>query len=152
MEVQRTDLENAAFSLFVVLVTRVILEYGLDFYVPLSFVDENMKRAQKRDAVLTEKFWWRVGGEVKEVGCNEIMNGGAGYEGLIPLIRKYVKERECGGDVERYLGVVEGRASGEMKTAARVIREIVTGHEEYKGDSRVTESMNYEIVKWYCNV
>ena len=25
----------------------------------LSKVDENMKRAQKRDAVRTQKFWWR---------------------------------------------------------------------------------------------
>ena len=27
--------------------------------MPISKVDENMKRAQKRDAVRTQKFWWR---------------------------------------------------------------------------------------------
>ena len=51
MEVQLTDFENAAFTTFVVLVSRVILAFGLNLYVPLSKVDENMRRAHKRDAV-----------------------------------------------------------------------------------------------------
>ena len=36
MEVQLTDFENAAFSVFTVLVTRVILAFDLSLYVPLS--------------------------------------------------------------------------------------------------------------------
>ncbi|KAI8926839.1 glutamate-cysteine ligase-domain-containing protein [Entophlyctis helioformis] len=59
MEIQLTDYENAAFSIFVVLLTRTILAYNLNFYIPLSLVDENMARAQKRDAVLEQKFWFR---------------------------------------------------------------------------------------------
>jgi glutamate--cysteine ligase catalytic subunit len=59
MEVQVTDFENAAFSVLVVLVTRVILAYDLMLYIPMSLVDENMARATKRNAVLTEKFWFR---------------------------------------------------------------------------------------------
>ncbi|CAM9434866.1 unnamed protein product, partial [Choristocarpus tenellus] len=60
-EVQPTDAENAAFVVFVVLVTRVILAFDLNLYIPLSKVDENMRRAHCRDAVLTQKarFWWR---------------------------------------------------------------------------------------------
>jgi Glutamate-cysteine ligase len=38
MEVQLTDLENAAFTVFVVLVTRVILAFDLNLYIPLSKV------------------------------------------------------------------------------------------------------------------
>ena len=59
MEVQVTDFENAAFSVLVVLVTRVILAYDLMLYIPMSLVDENMARATKRNAVLNEKFWFR---------------------------------------------------------------------------------------------
>lgn len=44
---------------FVVLLTRVILSYKLDFLIPLSKVDENMKVAQKRDAVLQGMFYFR---------------------------------------------------------------------------------------------
>ena len=58
-EAQISDFENAAFVCFVVLLTRVILTYGLNFLMPISRVDENMQRAQKRDALLTQKFWFR---------------------------------------------------------------------------------------------
>lgn len=59
MEIQLTDFENAAFAVFIVLLTRVILSFGLNFYIPISKVDENMKRAHKRGAVLNEKFYFR---------------------------------------------------------------------------------------------
>ena len=59
METQLTDFENAAFTVFVVLVTRVVLAFDLCMYIPLSKVDENMKRAQKRDAVNSQTFFFR---------------------------------------------------------------------------------------------
>jgi glutamate--cysteine ligase catalytic subunit len=58
-EAQITDFENAAYVCFIVLLTRVIVTYGLNFLIPISKVDENMKRAQKRDAILNQKFWFR---------------------------------------------------------------------------------------------
>jgi glutamate--cysteine ligase catalytic subunit len=59
MEVQLTDFENAAFTVFILLITRVMLAFDLGLYIPISRVDENMKRAHKRNAVLTEKFFFR---------------------------------------------------------------------------------------------
>ncbi|PBK73874.1 glutamate-cysteine ligase catalytic subunit [Armillaria solidipes] len=62
MEVQMTDFENAAFAVFVVLLSRAILSFNLNFYTPISkarFVDENMSRAQRRDAARSEKFFFR---------------------------------------------------------------------------------------------
>ncbi|KAK4122370.1 GCS-domain-containing protein [Parathielavia appendiculata] len=59
MEIQITDFENAAFSVFMVLVTRVILSFDLNFYIPIKKVDENMETAHARDAVLTRKFYFR---------------------------------------------------------------------------------------------
>lgn len=59
MEVQMTDFENAAFAVFVVLLTRAVLSQNLNFYMPISKVDENMQRAQHRDALRTEKFYFR---------------------------------------------------------------------------------------------
>ena len=38
MEVQLTDFENAAFSVFIVLLTRAILSFNLNFYMPISQV------------------------------------------------------------------------------------------------------------------
>jgi hypothetical protein len=59
LEVQLTDYENAAFSIFVVLLTRCIASQGHNFYLPISYVEENVKRAQIKDAVLNQKFWIR---------------------------------------------------------------------------------------------
>jgi glutamate--cysteine ligase catalytic subunit len=79
MEVQLTDFENAAHSVFIVLLTRAIMNLGLNFYLPISKVsldagtvltdrtnfggdyqvDENMHRAHRRDAVNKEKFFFR---------------------------------------------------------------------------------------------
>ncbi|PKU29984.1 hypothetical protein llap_19712 [Limosa lapponica baueri] len=68
MEVQLTDFENSAYVVFVVLLTRVILSYKLDFLIPLSKVDENMKVAQKRDAVRQGMFYFR-----KDICKGELM-------------------------------------------------------------------------------
>jgi glutamate--cysteine ligase catalytic subunit len=59
MEVQMTDFENAAFVVFIALITRVVLAFDLGFYIPLSKVDENMTRAHQKDAVNTQMFFFR---------------------------------------------------------------------------------------------
>lgn len=59
MEVQITDFENAAFALFIVLLSRAILSFDLNLYVPISKVDINMQTAQKRGAANNEKFYFR---------------------------------------------------------------------------------------------
>lgn len=38
MEVQLTDYENAAHAVFIVLLTRAIMNLGLNFYLPISKV------------------------------------------------------------------------------------------------------------------
>ena len=89
-----TDFENAAFAVFIVLLTRAVLSLNLNFYIPISKVDENMQRAQHRDALRTEKFYFRKdivlpnssrsssasnSGTASPVGsdcgCNDISNG-----------------------------------------------------------------------------
>ena len=59
MEIQITDFENAAFSIFIVLVTRAILSFDLNFYIPIPLTTTNMEIAHARDAVLTQKFHFR---------------------------------------------------------------------------------------------
>jgi glutamate--cysteine ligase catalytic subunit len=59
MELQLTDFENAAFTAFIVLLTRVILTFDLNLYIPLSRVDANMQRAHSRNAATKGKFFFR---------------------------------------------------------------------------------------------
>ncbi|MEE6476612.1 hypothetical protein FKM82_011143 [Ascaphus truei] len=174
MEVQLTDFENSAYVVFVVLLTRVILSYKLDFLIPLSKVDENMKVAQKRDAVQQGMFYFKkdickVGIAVVD-GCNTahngtetdpeeyalmsidtIINGKEGvFPGLIPIINSYLENMEVDVDTRctilNYLKLIKKRASGELMTVARWMREFVSNHPDYKQDSVITDKMNYDLL------
>lgn len=54
-----TDFENAAFSIFIVLVTRAILSFDLNFYIPIQRTTENMETGHARNGVLDKKFYFR---------------------------------------------------------------------------------------------
>ena len=59
MDIQLTDHENTAYSVFIVLLAKTISYFDLNFYIPISKVDENMQLCQKRDAVMSQQFWFR---------------------------------------------------------------------------------------------
>ncbi|XP_044751273.1 glutamate--cysteine ligase [Coccinella septempunctata] len=175
-EVQFTDFENAAIVCFVVLLTRVILSYQLDFLIPISKVDENMVNAQKRNACAEGMFWFRkdittqvsppeasevcqtskssqnISDSFAKMTVNEIINGKEGeFPGLIPLINNYLSGMDVDADthctIQQYLKFIQRRASGEILTTASWIRKFVTEHPEYKQDSKVSESINYDLLK-----
>lgn len=61
MEVQLTADENSAYSLIIHLITRILHENtNLNFYIPITKLRENFDRAHKRDALRTEKFYFRT--------------------------------------------------------------------------------------------
>jgi glutamate--cysteine ligase catalytic subunit len=160
MEVQLTDFENAAFTVFIVLLTRIIISYGLNFYMPLSKVDNNMAKAHKRDAVRTEKFAFRkniheqgADCECEEYTINEIINGkGESFIGLAPLMRRYLDgmmdlDVEDRMKLDKYISLVSKRASGELMTAATYLRKRVQEHPSYNKDSIVSEEIAYDLIK-----
>ncbi|XP_043496874.1 glutamate--cysteine ligase catalytic subunit [Polistes fuscatus] len=163
-EVQITDFENAAIVCFIVLLTRVILSYKLNLLIPISKVDQNMAKAQKRNAVKNEKFWFRkditsntakkenIEEEYDEFTINEIINGKNGvFPGLIPLVNSYLANMDVDADthctVQRYMKLIQRRASGELLTTAAWLRKEVTSHPEYKHDSVITQRINYDLMK-----
>ena len=60
MDLQLTDFENTAVTIMVGMIANIINTFDVDFIVPITLVDENMKRAHTRDAVSQVKFWWKV--------------------------------------------------------------------------------------------
>ncbi|KAI9023558.1 glutamate-cysteine ligase-domain-containing protein [Phycomyces nitens] len=165
MEVQLTDFENAAFSVFIVLLTRVILSYGLNLYIPISKIDINMQTAQKRGAVLNEKFYFRKNIFTSQsdtqsededayelMTINEIINGKEnGFSGFVPLIHHYLESTNI--DVQTrcklssYLSLISRRASGELMTGAAYLRQFVMNHPAYKHDSVVSPEITFDLVE-----
>lgn len=112
------DFENAALVVFVALMTRVILTYSVDFTIPISKIHENMTRAQRRDSVRQEKFYFRVGDQIELMSIDAIINGWKDFPGLVPLAQKYLFELEgINVDtrlvIERYLLLISKRANGK---------------------------------------
>lgn len=70
LEIQLTDFENAAFAIVIAFLSRYILSQGCNFYMPLSYVEENMRRAEIADAVRTQKFYFP-----KRAFCKHSSNG-----------------------------------------------------------------------------
>lgn len=60
LDLQFTEFENAAFTVFIVLFSRVISSFDLSFYLPISKNDENMQKSHHRNSVLKEKFYFRT--------------------------------------------------------------------------------------------
>lgn len=60
MDIQLTDFENTCLIVMMGLLTNVINHFDVDFILPISLCDENMRRAHQRDAILNQKFWFKT--------------------------------------------------------------------------------------------
>ncbi|ODV77533.1 glutamate--cysteine ligase [Suhomyces tanzawaensis NRRL Y-17324] len=59
MEIQLTDFENAAYSNFISLLSKAIIKFRPNLYIPISKIERNMKTAHNVDSVLEDKFWFK---------------------------------------------------------------------------------------------
>jgi len=118
--------------------------------VPISLVDENMKRAEHRDATSNQKFYFRSNPDentpkIRELTINEVINGGKGFFGLIPYVQRFLDDTATDIDtrmhIQKYLDLISMRASGELKTTAQWMRAFVLSHPEYESDSLVSDSI-----------
>ncbi|KAI8320377.1 GCS-domain-containing protein [Martensiomyces pterosporus] len=157
LEIQLTDFENAAFSVFTVLLARALLAFrDINLYIPVTKMDENMKRAHHRDAVLNEKFYFRRNvvsdgqEEVAEMSASEIFNGSPEFVGLVPIVQMYLDsvpvDAQVRSKIDEYIGFIRGRADGTIMTAAAWMRSFVRSHPEYKFDSVVSPEINHDLV------
>ncbi|RKP36777.1 glutamate-cysteine ligase-domain-containing protein [Dimargaris cristalligena] len=168
MEIQLSDFENAAFSIFIVLLARTILHFHLNFYIPVSHIDANMSEANNIDAAHRSQFYFRTnifGNQANEASqgipadppisrltVDEIMNGKENlFAGILPLIHAYLDQQEVDITtrlkINKYLGFIRKRASGALLTDAQWIREFVRSHPEYQHDSVVSHPINYDLMQ-----
>jgi len=162
MEVQITDFENAAFSSFIVLLSRTILASNLNLYIPMSKLEENMQNAQRREACTAERFWFRINISDDEgvatsgaepfalMTIGEIFLGTGSFQGLIPLCRRHLEtadyELATRELLEEYLAFIARRAEGKTMTTATWMRNFVLSHEAYQQDARVPPAAAYDLM------
>jgi len=52
-DLQLTDYENSAMVILLLMIVDIVNYYDLDFIVPISMVDANMEKCEKREALTT---------------------------------------------------------------------------------------------------
>lgn len=157
-ELQLTDFHNAAFATFIILLTKTILKFNLNFLIDTIRLDENMTRASRRNAYQNEKFYFRVNVEnsfgeeaqVEELSANEIINGNSKFKGLVPLVKEYLNQQELNTEardkLDKYLSLFEQRACGKLLTTAAYIRKFINEHPKYNHDSKISDEINYDLM------
>lgn len=161
MEISLTDFENAAYSVFSVLLSRSFIYFKPNNYIKMSLVEENMKRAHHRDAINNDKFFFRTNinessdAKIEELSLDEIFNGSKekNFKGLIQFVKDFVaveftdknSTKEELEKLDIYLKLISGRASGSIPTTATVFRKLIMQHPDYKHDSIVPESVAFDV-------
>lgn len=156
MEVQLDDTSNAAFAVYSILLIRAIIHFNVALYLPLSLVDANMVKAQKRDAVLQESFYFRTNysspQDPASISLLPLCEIFAQFNGLI---RNYLQEMAVEASVfaalDRYIFLVGDRSSGAKPTPARLTRDFITSHPHYKKDSVVSDEIIYDLTKHFSH-
>lgn len=159
MDIMPTPFENAAFSVFAILLVRALLKYNARLYTKMSDVDRNMGKAHMRNPC-NEQYLWRKDVFAQSLGTSneefvlltvaEIFNGGKGFIGLIPLVERFLAEDDHGSrntqKIREYVEFIRLRSLGDIPTAAQYWRKFVTSHSDYQHDSRITPTIARDIV------
>lgn len=158
-----TDFENAAFTSFIMLLSRVILAFKLNLYIPMTKLEENMELAGQREACSKGQFWFRSDilprqgkSEVtypqayKLMTVEDILAGKDSFPGLIPLCDAYLDFIRCDSETravfQKYMDFILKRAQGKIMTTATWMRRFVMEHPSYKNDSQVPAAAAYDLM------
>lgn len=59
-DLQLTPYENAALSTFVIIYSQLIVNYDVNFIIPILLVDKNFDNSHVMNSILDSKFYWRT--------------------------------------------------------------------------------------------
>eukprot|EP01017_Pseudomicrothorax_dubius_P032653 TRINITY_DN4293_c0_g1_i9.p1 TRINITY_DN4293_c0_g1~~TRINITY_DN4293_c0_g1_i9.p1 ORF type:complete len:350 (-),score=63.72 TRINITY_DN4293_c0_g1_i9:34-1083(-) len=154
--------ENVATAVLVQMFAQLVTyeKTKLNFYIPISLVDENISRAVKKDAITSQKFWWRKNiidtagyskDEYIELSLEEWLIGNKDFPGFYHLYSEFIDElissnpdkaefyRAFREECFRATEIILQRAQGKRMTTAALIRKFVTEHSAYEKNSVVNE-------------
>ena len=160
MEVQGTPEVNSILCHSVQVFSRMLvhLKDQVNFYMPISLVDENFTIANKANAAVDQKFYFRTNifesGEslIEELTFSEIFNGKGAYVGLLKVIDLFlaqcmeelahessINQVNSSKQVRATFQYLAEVATGRIPTMASHLRQTIRNHHWYKGDSLLSD-------------
>jgi glutamate--cysteine ligase catalytic subunit len=92
----------------------------------------------------------------EELSLLEILKGSDNFIGLYPLFEKYMELNDWTqmqrGKIRTYLAFLEKRASGEIPSGARMMRNFVQNHPDYNQDSIVNDKVGTDLLKYIISM
>lgn len=169
MEAQPSDMENAALVVALRVLQQTIQHFNLDLKIPISAVEQNMNRANNRNAATEQIFRFAVrsmgaAGEAAIAfdgwaSLDVILDGnshgvGQTWRGLLPLARDYLAHRNISSmhsdEQDKILGALDllsARASGRMETPAKWMRRFVAGRSrDSLRDEEISSRLYYDMI------
>ncbi|XP_053990816.1 glutamate--cysteine ligase catalytic subunit-like [Hylaeus volcanicus] len=166
-ESQLSDIENSSLVAFISILTQVITKKRLNFYIPMSMNDENMFRAQQRDAVTQQTFYFRTNifttnfkelsdpDSIQLLSLHEILCGSAtstvSFPGLVALCYEYIQETQSFHSsqaldfFQKTMHLYIQRVQGKLLTGAQFLRQFIISHPCYQQDSFVNDIICRDI-------
>lgn len=122
---------------------------------PSSSPTSSTPHTPENAAAAAEKGEENEGDELTLLTINEIINGSSikEFPGLIPLIQTYLSANTqtyptpAIAKIKEYLSLISKRASGQIPTTARSIRNYVHRQESYHRDSRVSGEVLWGLLR-----
>ena len=148
LEMQPSTFENTAFFIFVILLAKTISFYNLNFYIPISKVDENFEKARKVSSK-NEEYYFKDNLE----NNTTIKSFSEIFLILLTYIDNYL-ETLIDLDIEKikiYLNHIKQLPFNEKKCTAEKIRNFVLDHKDYNNDSCVGQSISDELIEKILN-
>lgn len=172
MDSPLTEIEKSLMTFVVTLFFRIVCDerLDLDFYIPISLVDENYRRSFQRDAITKQKFFFRkhfcplVPGyqrsqEVVELTMAEFMGGREDFAGMGALFQAYIslnekelleasksQKEDVIGTVWKVHAFLSARATGQLQSTPNFFREFVFNHKNYKRDSYLDDCITTDLL------
>ncbi|WUR04855.1 glutamate-cysteine ligase [Vairimorpha necatrix] len=165
MEIQATAFENAAFIYLVYLTIQAILEYDLNFYIPISLVDANffnanrfIRKSSDYQSKLQEddqKFFYRKNitdaneAEVCEGTVKDIFLGTEESQGILHFVYKIIDDKYSAHSefLKKYINFIEDKINNKYLSLSDYIRKFVITHPDYKNDSVLSDVILNELIE-----
>lgn len=169
MEAQPSDMENAALVVALRILQQTIQHFNLDLKIPISAVEQNMNRANNRNAATDQIFRFTVrsmssAGEpaiaFDGLASLDVIFNGTGddadqtWRGLLPFARDYLAHRNIfslhSEEQDKILGALDllsARASGRLETPAQWMRRFVTERSrDSLRDEEISSRLYYDMI------
>lgn len=170
MEMQATPFENAAFIYFTYLTVQAILQYNLNFYIPVSKVDTNfiranhfIRKASDYKFKLSEdeqKFWYRSNfdsneeAQICEGTIKDIFIGSESEKGILYYIYKVIDENffDHRDFLLKYIKFIEDKINNKYLSYGDWIRKFIINHTDYKQDSKISDKILQDLIEKIINI